>query len=86
MPAKPPPPPPPPKCERCDETRHIELPDGRVARCPFCHPQTARSLIALIELAARLEADLARVREAIAEAEAAAEEPDRMVLAAGEAR
>ena len=26
-----------PRCGRCDATRHVELPDGRLARCPRCH-------------------------------------------------
>jgi hypothetical protein len=29
----------PPWCGDCDEaTRHVELADGRAARCPACHP------------------------------------------------
>lgn len=34
-----------PWCGTCDErTRHIELADGRVARCAYCHPQRDRQL------------------------------------------
>ena len=36
-------PPKPPWCRQCDErTRLIELPDGRMAHCPRCHPLAAR--------------------------------------------
>lgn len=28
----------PDRCGRCDHHRHVELPDGRIARCPRCHP------------------------------------------------
>ncbi|MDG4832402.1 hypothetical protein O7627_24285 [Solwaraspora sp. WMMD1047] len=28
----------PPKCDRCDPSRLVELPDGRLSRCPTCHP------------------------------------------------
>jgi hypothetical protein len=27
-----------PHCGQCDRTRHVEGPDGRVIRCPNCHP------------------------------------------------
>lgn len=37
------PPPKPPRCGECSETRHIELADGRQARCPRCHPQRSAS-------------------------------------------
>lgn len=26
------------RCGQCDHHRHVELPDGRMARCPRCHP------------------------------------------------
>ncbi|OQO89906.1 hypothetical protein B1813_18875 [Saccharomonospora piscinae] len=29
-------------CGQCNETRHVELPDGSVARCPTCHPKGRR--------------------------------------------
>jgi hypothetical protein len=28
----------PPRCGGCDPTRHVTGPDGRVRRCPVCHP------------------------------------------------
>jgi hypothetical protein len=27
-----------PHCGQCDRTRHVEHADGRLARCPTCHP------------------------------------------------
>lgn len=65
----------PPKCAGCDDSRHVELPDGRLTRCPYCHPLTPRSLMALMDERARLRAELDRVDLAIAEAQAAADAP-----------
>ena len=65
-----------PKCAACDDSRHVELPDGRVARCTSCHPLSPRSLIALLDERARLVAEIERVDEEIAEAEAAADAPE----------
>ena len=65
-----------PKCETCDDSRHVELPDGRVSRCPYCHPLSSRSLTALLDERARLCAELERVEVEIAEAEAAADAPE----------
>ncbi|MEV6890346.1 hypothetical protein [Kribbella sp. NPDC051137] len=36
-------PPLPPKCTSCDASRMVELPDGRMARCPTCNPNRAAS-------------------------------------------
>jgi len=30
-----------PRCGLCDRTRHVEGADGRLARCPNCHPLQA---------------------------------------------
>ncbi|WP_242911531.1 hypothetical protein [Actinomadura terrae] len=32
----------PPKCDRCDVNRMVETDDGRVRRCPACHPNGSR--------------------------------------------
>ena len=29
-----------PHCGQCDRTRHVEGDDGRLTRCPVCHPLT----------------------------------------------
>ena len=33
-----------PHCGQCDRTRHIEGDDGRLARCPTCHPLQAETM------------------------------------------
>lgn len=53
----------------------MELPDGTVTRCPYCHPLSSRSLTALMDERSRLLEELRRVEAALEEAQRAAEVP-----------
>lgn len=73
MAAKPAPAPPEPqKCSNpaCDATRHIEVADGLLVRCPACHWLSPTTLPALLRRRDGLQAELAEVDQLIVAAEA----------------